>query len=144
MRVLALVFGLVFALAVPARAQPAPHRMVIHVNSADQAVMVEALHNAANVIDTIRRQGGTVAIEIVANGAGTVMFVEGLSPVRDEVRRIHAAYPDVMMSACAISLAHTETAMQRKLTVLTEARVVPSGAVRIMELEEQHWTYLKP
>ena len=144
MRVLALVFGLVFALAVPARAQPPPHRMVIHVNSADQAVMVEALHNAANVIDTIRRQGGTVAIEIVANGAGTVMFVEGLSPVRDEVRRIHAAYPDVMMSACAISLAHTETAMQRKLTVLTEARVVPSGAVRIMELEEQHWTYLKP
>jgi len=144
MRALTLMLGILVAFASPAPAQDARHRMVIHVDSADQQVMVEALHNATNVIDTIRKQGGTVAVEIVANGAGTAMFIEALSPVTDEVRRIHAAYPGVVMSACAISLAHTEAAMQRKLTVLGEARVVPSGAVRIMELEEQHWTYLKP
>jgi intracellular sulfur oxidation DsrE/DsrF family protein len=144
MRALTLMLGILLALASPAQAQDARHRLRIHVNSSDQDVMVEALHNATNAIDTIRKQGGSVAVEIVANGRGTAMFIEGLSPVTDEVRRIHAAYPGVVMSACAISLAHTETAMQRKLTVLTEARVVPSGAVRIMELEEQHWAYLKP
>jgi intracellular sulfur oxidation DsrE/DsrF family protein len=144
MRALTLVLGILLALAPPARAQEARHRMLIHVDSADQQVMVEALHNATNVIDTIHKRGGTVAVEIVANGAGTAMFIETLSPVKDEVRRIHAAYPDVVMSACAISLAHTEAAMQRKLAVLPEAQVVPSGAVRIMELEEQRWTYLKP
>jgi hypothetical protein len=144
MRALTLMLGILFALVSPAQAQDARHRLLIHVNSADKDVMVEALHNATNAIDTIRRQGGSVAVEIVANGRGTAMFIEGLTPVKDEVRRIHAAYPALVMSACAISLAHTETAMQRKLTVLTEARVVPSGAVRIMELEEQHWAYLKP
>jgi uncharacterized protein len=144
MRALTLLLGFLFALASPARAQDARHHLVIHVDSADQQVMAEALHNATNVIDTIHKRGGTVAVEIVANGSGTAMFIEALSPVKDEVRRIHTAYPDVVMSACAISLSHTETAMQRKLTVLAEARVVPSGAVRIMELEEQHWTYLKP
>lgn len=144
MRALALLLGFLFALGGPAGAQAISHRMVIHVDSPDQEVMVEALHNATNAIDTIRAQGGTVTIEIVANGRGTTMFVERLSPVRDEVRRIHAAYPDLVMSACAISLAHTEAAMKQKLTVLAEARVVPSGAVRIMELQEQHWSYLKP
>ncbi len=144
MRALALMLGILFALALPARAQVAQHHMVIHIDSPDQQMMVEALHNATNLIDTIRRQGGRVAVEIVANGLGTAMFVDALSPVKDEVRRIHIAYPDVVMSACAISLAHTEAAMNRKLTVMQEARVVPSGAVRIMELEEQHWTYLKP
>jgi uncharacterized protein len=144
MRVLTLVLGILLALASTAQAQNARHRLLIHVDSAEQEVMVEALHNATNAIDTIHKQGGSVAVEIVANGRGTAMFIEGLTPVQDEVRRIHAAYPTLVMSACAISLAHTEAAMQRKLTVLAEAGVVPSGAVRIMELEEQHWAYLKP
>jgi intracellular sulfur oxidation DsrE/DsrF family protein len=50
----------------------------------------------------------------------------------------------MVMSACAISLAHIAAEMKKPLTVMPEARVVPSGAVRIMELEEQHWAYLKP
>ncbi len=48
------------------------------------------------------------------------------------------------MSACGISLTHTAASMKKQLTVMPEARVVPSGAVRIMQLEEQHWAYLKP
>lgn len=144
MRALILLFGILFAFAPPARAQDAPHHVLIHVDSADGEVMVEALHNAANLIETLRKEGSSVAVEIVANGPGTSMFITSLSPVRDEVRRIHATYPDVVMSACAISLAHTEDAMKKPLAVLPEARVVPSGAVRIMELEEQHWVYLKP
>lgn len=143
MRTLTLLLGILIATALPAHAQTA-HRLLIHVDSVEPEVMVEALHNAANVIDAVRRQGSTVAIEIVANGPGTSMFIDELSPVKNEVRRIHAAYPDVVMSACGVSLAHTEATAKKKLTVMPEARVVPSGAVRIMELEEQHWSYLKP
>jgi uncharacterized protein len=143
MRALTLLLGILLATALPALAQTS-HRLLIHVDSADPEVMVEALHNATNVIDTVRKQGGTAAIEIVANGRGTSMFIDELSPVKNEVRRVHAAYPDIVMSACGISLAHTEAAAKKKLAVMPEARIVPSGAVRIMELEEQHWSYLKP
>jgi intracellular sulfur oxidation DsrE/DsrF family protein len=144
MRVLTLLFAMLIAAVLPARAQDAPHHLLIHVDSPDSDVMVEALHNATNAIDLLRKQGSSVAVEIVANGPGTAMFIDELSPVKNEVRRVHASYPAVVMSACGVSLAHTETAMKRQLTVMHEARVVPSGAVRIMELEEQHWTYLKP
>jgi hypothetical protein len=144
MRWLALLTAMVIAATSPVQAEHARHHMVIHVDSPDADVMTEALHNATNTIDTARQQGATVAIEIVANGRGTTMFVEGLSPVRDEVQRIHAAYPAIVMSVCGISLAHTATAMKQELTVLPEARVVPSGALRIVQLQEQHWAYLKP
>jgi uncharacterized protein len=143
MRTLTLLLGILLATALSVQAQT-PHRLLIHIDSADPEVMVEALHNATNVIDIVRKQGGTAAVEIVANGPGTSMFIDELSPVKNEVQRTHAAYPDVVMSACGISLAHTEAAAKKKLTVMPEARVVPSGAVRIMELEEQHWSYLKP
>jgi intracellular sulfur oxidation DsrE/DsrF family protein len=150
MRALILRAGLLIAVASlitfasPTRAADARHHLLVHVDSPDPDVMVEALHNATNAIDTVRKRGSTVAVEIVANGRGTVMFVETLSPVTDEIRRIHAAYPDLVMSACAISLSHIEAARKEKLTVMPDARIVPSGAVRIMELEERHWAYLKP
>ena len=64
----------------PAHTQGTQHHLLIHVDSADRDVMVESLHNAANVIDTVHREGGTVAIEIVANGPGTSMFIDELSP----------------------------------------------------------------
>lgn len=120
------------------------YREVIHVDSPDAEIMFEALHNATNIIETERKAHDTARIEIVANGYGTKMFISELSPVAGEVQRVHAAYPGIVFSACGISLAHTEEAMKRSLTVLPEARVVPSGAARIMELEEQGWGYLKP
>ncbi len=144
MRWLVLVSGIVLGGALPSHAQTPQHHVVIHVDSPNPAVMTEGLHNAANIIDTVRKGGGTVAVEIVANGPGTAMFIDSLSPVKKEVKRIHAAYPDIVMSACGLSLAHTEADMKKTLTVMPEAQIVPSGAVRIMELEEQHWSYLKP
>lgn len=144
MRWLVLLVAIVIASLSSAQARPTQHHMVIHVDSPDPDVMTEALHNATNTIDTARRRGDTAAIEIVANGRGTIMFVAGSSPVPDEVRRVHTAYPGIVMSACGISLAHIAAAMKRTLDVLPEARVVPSGAFRIMQLQEQHWAYLKP
>ena len=144
MRAIGLAYAFLLLTALVAPVSAAEHRLLIHVDSPDPAVMIEALHNAANVVKAMRAQGDQVAIEIVANGPGTAMFIEALSPVKDDVRRLHAAYPDVVLSACGVSLAHMEATMKRKLPVMTEARVVPSGAVRIMELEEQHWAYLKP
>jgi uncharacterized protein len=138
-----LLFGIVLSVS-SGWAAGKQHRLVIHVDSPDAGIMSEALHNAANIIETERKAHDTAKIEIVANGYGVKMFISELSPVAEEIGRVHAAYPGIVFSACGIALAHTEKAMKRSLTVLPEARVVPSGAARIMELEEQGWAYLKP
>lgn len=144
MRLVAILLCALFVPALTAPAQARQHRLLIHVDSSQAEIMTEALHNATNAIDVERKRGEATRVEIVANGLGTAMFIDDLSPVKDEIRRVHAAYPQIVLSACGISLAHTEDSMKRHLTVVLEARVVPSGAVRIMELEEQGWSYLKP
>ncbi len=144
MRLVTLLLCALLLAVLPAAARAKEHRLVIHVDSDRAEVMTEALHNATNVIGAERKQGDTTRVEIVANGPGIAMLIGDLSPVKDEIRRLHAEYPQVVLSACGISLAHTAQAMKRDLSVLPEARVVPSGAMRIMELEEHGWSYLKP
>jgi uncharacterized protein len=144
MRPVTRVLCALLLVALPAAARANEHRLVIHVDSDRAEVMTEALHNATNVIGVEGKHGEPARIEIVANGPGIAMLIGELSPVKDEIRRLHAAHPQIVLSACGISLAHTEQAMKRHLSVVPEARVVPSGAVRIMELEERGWAYLKP
>ncbi len=133
-------------LAAPAatRAETAAHHLVIHVNSPTKEIMIEALHNAGNVMEYYHAHDSAAVIEIVANGRGVTMFVKDTSPVSAEVADLHKRYPDMVFDACAISLAGVAKAVGRKLEVMPEARLVPSGAVRILELEEQHYGYLKP
>lgn len=133
-------------LAVPclAWAQGQTHRVVIHVNDPSREIMMEGLHNATNLIDHYRTAGDTATIEIVANGRGVTMFAKDLSPVAKDLAEVHAKYPQITFDACAIALSHTSEALNRKLEVLPPAHLVPSGAVRIVELEEQHYAYLKP
>ncbi len=144
MRLVALLLCALLLAALPAAARAKEHRLVIHIDSDHAEVMTEALHNATNVIGAERKHGEAVRIEIVANGPGTAMFIADLSPVKDEIRHLHAEYPQVVLSACGVSLKHTEQVMKRELSIVPEARVVPSGAVRVMELEERGWAYLKP
>jgi intracellular sulfur oxidation DsrE/DsrF family protein len=142
----ALLAGLPLALLAsrPVLAQPSRNRLVVHVDSADPAVMRLAVYNATNVIDAVRKQGGEADIELIANGPGIAMLIADRSPVRDLLREVHTAYPGMVFSACAVSLAAVEAKTGHPLPIVPEARVVPSGALRIMELQEQHWAYMKP
>ena len=54
--------------------------------------------------------------------------------------------------ACSIvspaACSNTKEGMEKKegqpITVLSEAVVVPSGVVRLMELQEKGWSYVRP
>jgi len=35
-------------------------------------------------------------------------------------------------------------AESKEIRLISEAKIVPSGVVRVMELQEQGWTYVKP
>ena len=127
-----------------ADAAGAVHHLVIHVDRSDAETMRIALGNATNTIEYYRQAGGSVAIEIVANGPGVIMLIRKESPVESDLAAFHARYPYVVLSACAHSLHALEDIHGHALPLVTGAHTVPSGAVRILELEEQHWAYLKP
>jgi uncharacterized protein len=134
--------------AAKTKAQPAAkaHRLVIQVDQNDPAVMNLALNNATNVIDYYRAKGEDVDVDVVTYGPGLHMLRADTSPVQDRIKSLkdHAFPSKVQFSACG----NTKEGMEKKeghpITVLSEAVVVPSGVVRLMELQEKGWSYVRP
>jgi uncharacterized protein len=125
-----------------------PHRLVLQVDQNDAAVMNLALNNAQNVLEYYRDKHEDVDIEIVAYGPGLNMLRADTSPVKDRIAQLasgDATFPSkIVFSACN----NTKEAMERReghpIPIIPQAGIVPAGIVRIMELEEQGWSYARP
>ena len=130
-----------------ARAQsPAGHKITFHVGSGEAATMSIALHNIANAADYYAGQGQPVAIELVANGPGYAMLRADISPVKTEIAAMKRKYPFVVFSACQNSrraMAAAEHKKVQDIPELPEATDVQAGVVRLAELQEQHYSYIK-
>ncbi len=126
-----------------------PHRVAIQVNQNDPQVMNLALNNATNatnVLEYYRGKNEEVEINIVTYGPGLHMLRADTSPVRDRIKSLKdSAFPSkIQFSACS----NTKEGMEKKeghpIDVLSEAVLVPSGVVRLMELQEEGWSYVRP
>src|SRR3954469_21417666 len=137
---------LAIALASPALSGEAKHRLAIHVDQNDAQVMNLALNNATNVIEYFRSKNEEVDVDIVTYGPGLHMLRADSSPVKDRLKRLkELAFPGtVQFSACNNTKQNMEKAEGKEVPILSEATLVPSGVVRLMELQEKGWSYLRP
>jgi intracellular sulfur oxidation DsrE/DsrF family protein len=134
------------ALASPAFSGEAKHRLAIHVDQNDAQVMNLALNNATNVIEYYRARNEGVDIDIVTYGPGLHMLRADTSPVKDRLKRLkEVAFPgNVQYSACDNTKRGMEKTEGKEVPILSEAALVPSGVVRLMELQEKGWSYIRP
>ena len=123
-----------------------PHRVAIQVNQNDPQVMNLALNNATNVLEYYRAKNEEVEIDIVTYGPGLHMLRADTSPVQDRLKRLkEMAFPSkVQFSACNNTKQGMEKTEGKAISVVSDATIVPSGVVRIMELQEQGWSYVRP
>jgi intracellular sulfur oxidation DsrE/DsrF family protein len=123
-----------------------PHRVSIQVDQNDPQVMNLALNNATNVIEYYRAKNEDVDVDIVTYGPGLHMLRDDTSPVKDRIKRLkELAFPGKMQfSACNNTKQNMEKAEGKAVPIISEATIVPSGVVRLMELQEQGWSYVRP
>ncbi len=127
-----------------AAAEGVKHFVAIHVDQNDPKVMNLALNNAANVTKYYESIGDTVEIEMVAYGPGLNMFVEGKSPVADRISVMSLELENLSFAACGNTHAKMSAKAGHDIPLLDEAVVVPSGVVRLIELQENGFSYVKP
>lgn len=120
------------------------HHLAIHVDQNDPAVMNLALNNAANVARDYSARGHEVEIEIVAYGPGLHMLRADTSPVAGRIRSFGESMPNVAFAACGNTKANMEKKEGKAVEIMPDVKIVPAGVVRLMELQEQGWTYLRP
>lgn len=139
---LVLAFGL---RAGGARAEvPDVPKVAIHVDEDDPAVMNMALNNAVNIIRHYQGAGKTAVVEIVTYGPGITMLRSDLSPVASRVSDLGMQHETLRFSVCLNTVQSIAQRTQKDVPLMPEAEVVPSGAVRLMELQYEGYTYLRP
>jgi intracellular sulfur oxidation DsrE/DsrF family protein len=122
------------------------HRLLIQVDQNDPVIMNLALNNATNVIEYYRAKGEDVDVDVVTYGPGLHMLRADTSPVKDRIKSLKdTAFPSkIQFSACN----NTKEGMEKKeghpIDVLSDSVLVPSGVVRLMELQEKGWSYIRP
>jgi len=138
--------GLLLALTANGSAAEQKHRIAIQVDQNDPQVMNLALNNATNVVQYYRSKNEEVDVDIVAYGPGLNMLREDTSPVKDRIKHIKdLAFPGkIQFSACNNTRQGMEKTEGHPIAIVSEATIVPSGVVRLMELQEQGWSYVRP
>jgi intracellular sulfur oxidation DsrE/DsrF family protein len=120
-------------------------RLVIQVDQNDPAVMNLALNNAENVIEYYNSRGEDVQVEIVTFGPGLHMLRADTSPVKDRIEQLkNHSLPGVAFAACGNTQAKMEKSEGKPITIVPQATMVPSGVVRLAELQRQGWSYIRP
>lgn len=117
----------------------AKHKLVIQVSTDDVRTQNIALNNATNLQKAL---GDDIEIEIVAYGPGLSMLAPK-SPASKRVPNL-AVYQNITFSACGNTMKKISKNTGKDVTLVEGVKVVPTGVLRIMELQEQGWTYIRP
>jgi hypothetical protein len=120
------------------------HRLILQVNSNDPAMINLALNNATNVVDYYKGIGKKVSIEIVTFGPGLHMLRQDTSPVKARIETLALSTPEISFKACGNTQENMRKAENKDIPLVPQATLVSSGVVRVMELQEQGWSYVKP
>jgi len=125
-------------------AQDVAHKIAVHVDENDPRRMNLALNNVENIKKHYDAKGEKVIIELVAYGPGLHMFREDTSPVKDRIATMSLAIEGLIFSACGNTHSKMSAKAGKEIKLVSEASKVPSGVVRLIELQEHGYAYVRP
>lgn len=120
------------------------HKLAIQVDENNPQLMNLALNNARNVVEYYKDKGENVAIEIVTFGPGLHMLRSDTSPVKQRIAAMALESPNIAFIACANTKANMSKQENKDITLISEAKLMPSGVVRLMELQGKGYAYIRP
>tara|TARA_Y100001934_G_scaffold275366_1_gene369631 strand:- start:991 stop:1506 length:516 start_codon:yes stop_codon:yes gene_type:complete len=125
--------------AVTALADEVAHKVVIQVSTDDERTQKIALNNAVNIQKSLGVDD--VRIEIVAYGPGLgIMTLAG----KQSQRVADLALQDIVFSACNNTIKKITKKKGAAPKLVEGVSIVDSGAVRIIELQQQGYAYIRP
>ncbi len=116
-----------------------PRKVVIQVSTDDPKTQNIAMNNAVNLQKALGQDN--VVIEIVAYGPGLNMLTPN-SPASKRVPNL--ALQDITFSACNNTMTKMESKSGKKVKLVEGVEIVEAGVLRIIELQEQGYSYIRP
>lgn len=120
------------------------HKLAIHVGDNDPKRMNIVLNNVENVTRYYESRGEKVIIEVVAYGPGLHMLRSDTSPVKARIEAMSLGLENLSFAACGNTLTKMTKKEGKEIPIMSEAKMVIAGVVRLIELQEAGYSYLRP
>jgi intracellular sulfur oxidation DsrE/DsrF family protein len=122
------------------------HKIAIQVAENNPGLMNLALNNAANIVSHYKKLGEKVVVEIVTFGPGLHMLRDDTAhtAVKQRVQQSALETPEIAFYACANTQANMAKQEGKEVKIISEAKITPSGVVRLAELQGQGYAYIRP
>lgn len=138
------VMCMIFAASTPVNAEEKIHRVAVHVDQNDPRVMNMALNNVVNLQKYYAKKGEKVIVEVVAYGPGLHMYRADTSPVKARIEKMSLEFDNLQFSACGNTHRKMSSKAGKKISLLPEAKMVPSGVIQLITLQENGYAYIRP
>ena len=137
------------AVSTPAKAADAKaHRVIFQVSSEDRREQALVLGNVHNYAAHYKAKGEASSIEIVAFGPGFSLVRGDMSMMKGEVETLQKDLgSSLVIRACQNTRRAIAESMGKQpsdIPLLPGVEETPSGVVRVAELQEQGWAYIRP
>lgn len=119
-------------------------RVAIQVSENDPRAMNLALNNVTNIAAHYKAQGKKVDIQVVTYGPGLHMLRADTSPVKSRIATMSLEIDGLRFAACANTRANMAKQEGAEVALLSEAKIVPSGVVTLLELQQSGYAYIRP
>jgi|LNFM01.1.fsa_nt_gb intracellular sulfur oxidation DsrE/DsrF family protein len=120
------------------------HKISIQVAENNPQLMNLALNNASNIISHYKKLGEKAVVEIVTFGPGLTMLRDDTSPVKARIQTMSLENPELTFAACANTQTNMSKQESKDIPIMSEAKITPSGVVRLAELQSQGYAYIRP
>ena len=108
----------------------------MHVDSSDRKVQNMALNNIVNIEKYYRAKGEKGVIEMVTYGPGLHMLRADTSKMKAQIEKISLEFDNVSFTVCGNTKRKMAKKAGKEITLISEVKNVPSGVVRLVELQE--------
>ncbi len=119
-------------------------KLAIQVSDNDPGTMTKVLNVVANAARDFSAKGELYEIEVVAFNAGLHLLRSDTSPVAERIAGMSQSIPDVTFSACGNTIAGMTRKEGKEPPIMSFANPVPAGVIRLMELDGEGFTIIRP
>jgi intracellular sulfur oxidation DsrE/DsrF family protein len=134
MNKLLFILALLVGFTAHAQDRPAHHRIIMQLTSGDTLVHKNLMKQLRNM----KEAAPDLELEVVCHGPGMDLLMSDRSIVASKVKEFAAQ--GIVFTACENTI--RERNLDRS-TVLPQAGYVKAGIIRIVERQEQGWSYIK-
>ncbi len=85
-----------------------------------------------------------MTIELVAYGPGLYIFIDGKSPVAARIEAMSLGIENLTFAACGNTHSKMSKKTGKEIKLLDGVTMTSSGVVRLVELQEQGYAYIRP